>query len=296
MPRYKGATLRGGFGHAFRRVACITHQKSCENCMMRPQCVYATIFDTPTPPDTPMFRAYPYVPHPFVICPPLDTTTQYTADDTIIFRVTLIGNAEKYLPYFVYSFIQLGKSGLGRERGKFTLEQVTTASSEHNVTVYHKDSETFSDEYATITAPGLTRRIKDIANTETLTMRFQTPTRIKHQQLYTTQPDFRTMIAALLRRLSIIHHLHCSGIFPEDVNPLLAQAETINITHDTRRWQDWSRYSMRQQTRMSLGGFVGDITVTGDLAPFAETLAWGELTHIGKATSFGLGRMQLDLY
>ena len=59
-------------------------------------------------------------------------------------------------------------------------------------------------------------------------------------------------------------------------------------------WRDWRRYSSRQRQEMVLGGVVGEVALRGELAPFAELLAVGQWTHLGKNTSFGLGRYRLE--
>jgi CRISPR/Cas system endoribonuclease Cas6 (RAMP superfamily) len=42
------------------------------------------------------------------------------------------------------------------------------------------------------------------------------------------------------------------------------------------------------------GGFVGDATFEGDLAEFLPALRLGELVHVGKGTTFGLGKYRLE--
>jgi hypothetical protein len=37
-------------------------------------------------------------------------------------------------------------------------------------------------------------------------------------------------------------------------------------------------------------GLVGTVELQGDLAPFAEVLGLGEMLHVGKGATFGLGR------
>jgi len=71
---------------------------------------------------------------------------------------------------------------------------------------------------------------------------------------------------------------------------LIEAAESVEVKKSTLRWRDWQRYSTRQETRMKLGGLVGQITYGGELAPFMPFLRAGELTHAGKGTSFGLGK------
>jgi len=60
-------------------------------------------------------------------------------------------------------------------------------------------------------------------------------------------------------------------------------------------WVDWSRYSNRQHQKMTLGGLMGKIILTGELAPFVPMLYLGQWLHFGKNATFGMGRYQLAL-
>ena len=46
LPEYAGSTLRGVFGHALRRLACMTRQKECSGCPLLQSCPYSRIFAT----------------------------------------------------------------------------------------------------------------------------------------------------------------------------------------------------------------------------------------------------------
>ena len=102
LPLYKGSTLRGGFGHAFKRVVCIQKGKVCNDCMVKSTCVYSYIFETSPPEDTEILRLYKNIPHPFVIEPPLTSQRLFKKDEEITFNLILIGKAIQYLPYFIY--------------------------------------------------------------------------------------------------------------------------------------------------------------------------------------------------
>jgi len=39
LPTYKGSTLRGGFGNAFRRVVCALKKSDCAECILKEKCV-----------------------------------------------------------------------------------------------------------------------------------------------------------------------------------------------------------------------------------------------------------------
>ncbi len=45
---------------------------------------------------------------------------------------------------------------------------------------------------------------------------------------------------------------------------------------------------------MVLGGLVGSLTLEGDLAPFGPLLRTGEILHVGKGATFGLGRLAVE--
>jgi CRISPR/Cas system endoribonuclease Cas6 (RAMP superfamily) len=67
------------------------------------------------------------------------------------------------------------------------------------------------------------------------------------------------------------------------------RARTVETVASHLRWIDWERYSNRQQTRMRLGGFVGQVTYRGDFTEFFPYLLLGTYTHVGKGATFGLG-------
>ena len=47
LPAYAGSMLRGAFGHALRRLACMTRQADCGACPLLRTCPYPGIFAPP---------------------------------------------------------------------------------------------------------------------------------------------------------------------------------------------------------------------------------------------------------
>ncbi|MBM4330698.1 MAG: CRISPR system precrRNA processing endoribonuclease RAMP protein Cas6 [Deltaproteobacteria bacterium] len=78
-----------------------------------------------------------------------------------------------------------------------------------------------------------------------------------------------------------------------DFRGLIKDSEAIQIKDSHLRWHDWERYSARQDTRMKLGGFIGRIDFSGDLSDFWPYLSLGEFIHVGKGSSFGLGKYEI---
>ena len=70
-----------------------------------------------------MMRKYTVAPHPFILEPALDSQRTCKEGEGLSFGITLIGRAIDYLPYFIYTFEELGQIGIGKGRGKYELRE-----------------------------------------------------------------------------------------------------------------------------------------------------------------------------
>ncbi len=288
LPSYKGSTLRGGFGHAFKRVVCALKSKECAGCLLKGRCVYAYVFETPPPEGTKMMRKYASAPHPFVIEPPPERRRGYIPGEEITFGLTLIGRAIDYLPYFVYAFDELGRIGIGRGKAGFELVDVVC----NGEGIYDAGTRTlgsYSSSDLNISFPAPSGAVS-----EPLTLRFLTPTRIVYGGRLTFDLEFHVLVRNLLRRLSLLSYFHCDAEPADwDFREIIRKAESVRVKSRSLGWHDWERYSARQKTRMKMGGFVGEATFEGDTGPFMDLVRAGEVLHVGKGTAFGLGRFMI---
>lgn len=295
LPAYKGSTFRGGFGHAFKRVVCVAKDKICEQCMLQERCIYAYVFETPIPSEARVMRGYEKAPHPFILEPPLETKQFYTSGEELDFNFILIGKAIEYLPYFIYTFQNLGNFGIGKGSGRFTLNKVTSSvGSKPDTIVYHSSTELLSPfTWKTLTI-GKNAEIPD--SPTLITLHFITPTRIMYRGKLLFELEFQTLIRNLLRRLALLAYFHCKGNPQEEIPfiDLIEKAGSVSVKDRSLKWYDWERYSNRQNTRMKLGGFKGSATFEGDLSPFMPYIKAGEVLHAGKGTSFGLGKYEIE--
>ena len=95
----------------------------------------------------------------------------------------------------------------------------------------------------------------------------------------------------LLRRISLLSYFHCNHrIDDTEFKDLIQRARNIKTVKRALYWHDWERYSNRQDTRMKMGGFMGEITYEGKLKEFWPYIKLGEYMHVGKGSGFGLGR------
>lgn len=302
LPPYKGSTLRGGFGNAFKKIVCALKEKDCPGCILKERCVYSYVFETPPPDGAKVMRKYVAVPHPFIIEPPLERKMGYKPGDELTFGLTLIGKAIDYLPYFIYTFDELGNIGIGNGRGKYALKAVRQVpavcrkdlpAEENGDLIYSSETKkltSFHPEDLHINT--VTRDEDDQASA--LTLNFLTPARIYHNGKLTCDLEFHILIRQLLRRISMLSHFHC-GTDPAqwDFQGLINKAKEVKIKNKNLRWFNWQRYSSRQEQKINMGGFVGEVTYEGHLTPFLSLIRAGEILHVGKAATFGLGRYEM---
>ena len=290
LPEYKGATLRGGFGYVFRRIACLGSERGSGDCLLGEQCVYHYIFETPPPSGSVVLDKVPTAPHPFVIEPPLETKQLYEPGEQLIFHLVLIGRALDYLAYFIYAFDELGRVGFGKGRGTYTLETVEWLDATGTaVPLYENGRRVLKGSFSPLTIADLLLP----APRSFLTLRFLTPTRLKFENHLSRECEFHLLFRNLSRRLGMLGYFHCGEEFPPEQREFIERARAIEAQDSNLHWVDWERYSTRQRTTMRLGGIVGQVTFRGDYSEFLPYLLLGTYTHVGKGTTFGLGQYEI---
>lgn len=297
LPYYKGSTFRGGFGKIFRGIVCALRLQECLDCPLKPKCIYAYVFETSPDEGADIMNMHKYekVPHPFVIEPPSEDSRIISSGGRIDFNLILIGKATEYLPYFIYTFHELGENGIGKGRGKYRLVEVKRWNGNviDEVPIYHESDETIrKTEDNIINIPDEFKPSERIAQ---ISLQFITPLRIKYNRDLVVRPEFHILIRNLLRRLGLLYYFHCGNKKPSwNHRQIIKHAEGVKISSSALKWLDWERYSSRQETRMKLGGLVGAITYSGNIESFLPYLQAGEILHIGKGTSFGLSQYSLN--
>ena len=297
MPAYKGNVFRGRFGYILRHIACIGDtERSCEKtCQFPDRCVYSRCFETPVPQDSPVLRGQTFAPHPFVLEPPHTGTRTYRPEDTFAHNVILIGAAIEVLPWIVLAFYEMAKQRIGLKNGRgrcelTKIESLPADDSEPSQTIYTAETEMLTDE-------GVVLHLNDVLNagpdiTETLYLKFLTPTSIKVNGRWTSDLTFETFIRNLLRRIRFLSLCHCGEDLDVDAHALIAAARSVeDVSH--LQWLRRDRYSYRAETSVPMSGFIGNIRFDGDLTPFLPLIYLGEYLHIGHHTAFGYGHYRI---
>lgn len=297
LPPYAGSMFRGAFGHALKRVVCATRTYECAPCPLRDRCVYPYVFETPPPPATRVMRKYTAAPHPFVLIPPAGGRTLAPGEECAV-GLTLFGRALTWLPHFIFTFERMGRIGFGARRVTAAVVRADGWLDGRPCRIYSAEDRTLAATEACTQTARLPGRplvnASDDRTKERIGVEFLTPVRLKYKERLATSLEFHLLVRALVRRIAHLSYFHCGGD-PSGVafREWIDLASSVRTVSSTLTWYDWTRYSQRQQDTMQLGGLVGRVVFEGPVGPFLPWLRVGEMTHVGKTTSFGLGHYRL---
>jgi hypothetical protein len=230
--------------------------------------------------------------------------------DAISFDLVLLGRAIDYMPYIVFAVSEMARRGLGANRIRFELDEVTMLGLAEERSIYSGRTQRIStppdgrvplSELIRARLATWDRTHRCVPNSldspnsiDTLDLRFHTPTRIRIERHAQFSLSFDLLIRSLLRRLSLLAEVHGRGALDLDYKGLIERAGQVRVRQSRLRWWDFERYSNRQRCKMKLGGFVGEIEYEGEaISEFLPLIAAGEILHVGSNTTFGLGRYMI---
>jgi hypothetical protein len=281
-----GPTLRGGFGHTLRKIACPFGRDTCEGCCLGSRCAYAYLFETPVFADSAVMRKYPEAPHPFIFEPPPPKNVVQHGEKAQL-GLVLVGRAVELIPYIYLALEELGRQGLGRERVPFRVEQIAV---EDGAVVWSwQAGRQFHppDTHRLSLEPGPSRQ-------SVFQIRFSSPTRIVTQGQLSRSPQLLDLVKALARRAFLLRYFHCGGCLEPIAPEFFEAASQARILESHFHWEDWERFSGRQKRHVPLGGLMGNMVLEADFGRLKPLLRAGEYVHVGKNTTFGLGKLTIS--
>jgi hypothetical protein len=294
-PLYAGSMLRGAFGTALRRIVCLDFHQNCSDCITRESCAYQKIFSPITPVDAGRLTKNRDMPRGFIIKPPLRADT-YGPERPFSFRMILVGELIQWLPYIIVPFSEIGRTGIGRQRTKFSFEKLICLDPKgvHDHEIYSAtDNLVRAGEIVSPSFEKLTSMNK--RKPETLTLNFLTPTLLmfnldgrRGASRPVRVPEFHVAVKRLRDRINRLATAYCGTELQVDHKKMGIKAEEVKIYSVHGGWRERSRKT-RAGERQDLSGFVGSITYEGDFEEFLPLLRLGEYLHVGKNAAFGNG-------
>jgi hypothetical protein len=302
LPELAGSALRGVFGHALRQLACMTKAKTCTGCPLIEQCPYPTIFEPHEKPsmrskqqtsDNKFATTLQHIPPPYVIEPPLCGAQTIAAGATISFNMQLIGAALPQLPLIIFAWQRAFARGINKTRSTGDLLTVEAfAADETASTIYSKETTQVQTHATHLIIPAYTAP-------QDIHLHLLTPLRIEKNKVPLGPKEITAaaLLRQLIRRVSLVMQFQYAEntawhMDKNTAQKLNALADTVK---DERRlrWQEWSRYSSRQQQVMELGGVTGHWLLKQVPVELLPYLYLGQWLHAGKEAVFGLGKYEI---
>lgn len=284
LPDFAGSMIRGAFGRALRRTVCMTHQKECKQCPLYRSCPYTRLFETP-PPIAHSLQRFSQIPNAYVIEPPKWGREIYESGDILDFSLVLFGQAVNDLPLVIYSLQRAFSHDVGH--GTAELISVEARYGSRDQLIYDLSCQSV-EEHEKVT-------LVDVPQGDSLLLEIETPMRLQHEgnPLGPEGVTSRSFMATLLRRISLLMEFQVLSRLDFDFSTFVQQAEKLSLEKELV-WRDWTRYSSRQNQKMSLGGVIGKMRFSSLTNAAKFLLVAGTFTHVGKNASFGLGKYLLS--
>lgn len=292
LPRPRvGIILRGAFGLAFRRLVCHDVQAACRECALAGACPYARVFAPAPPPDAERLRLQSDIPRPFVLAPEPADADEFPAGAGFHFDLVLIGDPAAYLPYFVVAFRSLGEAGIGPGRGRFEVESVVAAGQgAGDPEPVYRTGEPVVRNVARVERPGA---VPPTGPVERLTVRFVTPTLVTRDAPAASAPSFGQLLKRARDRASATQYFFCGKPWEIDHRLLGRLADEVATRSSGGGFVALPRRSSRTGRVHVIQGYEGSAAYEGDLAPFLPLLRVTERINVGKAATFGCGRIEV---
>jgi len=262
-------------------VCVLRNQADCNSCMAVRSCYYSRIFETKGITDKPLHKTGISIPHPYVLIPPLTDEKRLPPGSTFGFTLVLISEYTQALPYFVFTFKEMGEKGIGKYRGNYKI----TSICQNNKNIYHNDKLDYNVD--------IFQFGKAYEQINSITLSFVTPFRLKRKDTLVLAPNFKDIFLAALRRVELLNYYYNDTNIDDfvDVPALIKKSETIVEVENNLKLYEWQRYSGRQKAKLRMDGIIGEITYKGDLGDFLPFFRFAEIFNIGKNPVFGLGKV-----
>ena len=221
--------------------------------------------------------------------------------DCLRFELLLMGRAIGCLQEVVRAVEAMSGEGLGAARARFQLHEVTAVDGAGGREVLFPSGSEF-----VFNSTGAAKALGDLirmrldqlqanGTCERVRLNFLTPVRINVKNDLQVHISFELLVRNLLRRVSLLSAVHGRTKLVLDYRGLIELAGGVEVRKGTLTWLDWKRYSNRQQTKMRLGGLIGEVEYGGEqIRELLPLIIAGEILHVGSNTSFGLGRYEVS--
>jgi len=265
LPAYLGSTLRGAIGQALH------HDTTAFNYLYNNRTLDGNTQDTV---------------NPYVIIPPAICDDPYHTGEELNFHILLLGDAAQYTQSLVNALQSIQKLELGASRYPFELKKITHSLDQR---VIWQNGLYYANAVRSSILPY--RSLSDISK---VTIRMQTPLRIRRDGVLLETIDFPTIIRNIVHRIEAITKRYGGWVDSIEGNRIQTLSSEVKVIENHLELKDMKRYSNKLREKMDFSGLLGVIQFEGELTPFVPWLYAAQILHIGRNTTFGMGRIEVE--
>ncbi len=141
-------------------------------------------------------------------------------------------------------------------------------------------------EYKKIEFKEKSKILKEKKHSKIIKLEFVTPLRIKKQNRFLTRD---------VELLDILLSIYKRNLELKKQAYKRVKLETeYKIVSKNLRYQELTRRSNKQNTKMHLGGLMGEMVISNVNKEVYDLLKLGEIIGVGKSTVFGLGKIKVE--
>lgn len=285
IPKYKTSMIRGIVARVFKKQVCYDIEAVCGSCELNHNCMYAAMFESPHHLVHRLNRGGT-VPHPYIIrC--REGRTFFQTGDHLSFDMIVFGRyAKVFATHLLSSLSGVEQYDFGRGRLRFRMQTIYQLLDAESIVLVDGDS--------IAAAPKESRFCYQERPYEEVRLQFVTPCRMIRKGAVLRKfsvEEFLWQVKHRAHHLLLLHHEQ-GEIVEWDGLPLLDRKDVAIVSE---QWEELSRYSMRQQQKVYLGGIKATLTMRRSeaLDQWLPLLSFAEKFHVGKGASFGLGQYEL---
>ncbi len=280
LPFHSGSMLRGVLGRALHAAACARRAEACGlDCEVPTACTYARLFDPPVPEPLPhrFLRGQTRAPQPMIPLFPAPRKVDLGEGAEISLGLRVLGPLRAGEMETIFATLEgMSHFDFGDEGGRLAFEGVMLRGRKETPLVVEA-------------------QWSGIEGVEVI---FETPVWLEHQGRLLERVNFQAFFRAIYRRLTVLCALYGQADDNDDAQfgQLDDMAGRIVVVNQDMRALQWRRHSIAREREHPMLGLLGRVVFAGEgwerLLPI---LRLAEKTHIGKATSHGLGRMRVEV-
>ena len=281
LPVNKVSALRGGLGEMLLKQNCVRN-RNCDKCDFEPECLVRRT----------MYSKYE-------IKPALATGNDsigyvlecenyeefFPEGSKLIFYLILFGKTIVYFNQYLMAFYMLGMNGIGKYNSRFRIDKVLNEWQDTIV----EGSNVYMQNYRIDMISNYIKFRMNIVKPGDVIVKFMSQASIKYMGEFQNEFYPAPVLASAARK---IYMLDCfEGIEKDQLK--LNEEELPQLVSQNAEKIAVKRYSSTSDSKMILRGIKGEMKLKGVSELCLKLLLAAELTHIGKNTSFGFGRIKV---